>query len=111
MVPLVCGTSQAVNDWFDRHVDAINEPNRPIPSGRIAGTWGLRIAIIGTACGLVAAAFMGIWVFAATIVALLLFGYIKGRFTGMDAVQSALRTALIGGLAAGAAYGIAKAIS
>ncbi len=33
--PLVCGTSQAVNDWFDRHVDAINEPGRPIPSGRI----------------------------------------------------------------------------
>ena len=24
--PLVCGTSQVVNDWFDRHVDAINEP-------------------------------------------------------------------------------------
>ena len=24
--PLICGTSQAVNDWFDRHVDAINEP-------------------------------------------------------------------------------------
>ncbi len=68
--PLVCGTSQAVNDWFDRHVDAINEPNRPIPSGRIAGTWGLRIALIGTACGLAAAAFMGFWVLAATIVAL-----------------------------------------
>ena len=34
--PMVCGTSQAVNDWFDRHVDAINEPNRPIPSGRIS---------------------------------------------------------------------------
>jgi chlorophyll/bacteriochlorophyll a synthase len=68
--PLVCGTSQAVNDWFDRHVDAINEPNRPIPSGRIAGTWGLRIALIGSACGLAAAACMGFWVFAATIVAL-----------------------------------------
>jgi chlorophyll synthase len=27
--PLVCATSQAVNDWFDRHVDAINEPQRP----------------------------------------------------------------------------------
>ena len=24
--PMVCGTSQAVNDWYDRHVDAINEP-------------------------------------------------------------------------------------
>ncbi|WP_425429580.1 chlorophyll synthase ChlG [Erythrobacter donghaensis] len=46
--PLVCGTSQAVNDWFDRHVDAINEPDRPIPSGRIPGRWGLYIAIIAT---------------------------------------------------------------
>jgi len=43
--PLVCGTSQAVNDWFDRHVDLINEPGRPIPSGRIPGRWGLGIAI------------------------------------------------------------------
>lgn len=29
--PFMCGTSQVVNDWFDRDVDAINEPNRPIP--------------------------------------------------------------------------------
>jgi chlorophyll/bacteriochlorophyll a synthase len=41
----VCATSQAVNDWFDRHVDAINEPHRPIPSGRMPGRWGLYIAI------------------------------------------------------------------
>ena len=46
--PLVCATSQAVNDWFDRHVDAINEPKRPIPSGRMPGRWGLYIAIIWT---------------------------------------------------------------
>jgi chlorophyll synthase len=46
--PLVCGNSQAINDWFDRHVDAINEPKRPIPSGRIPGRWGLGIAIGGT---------------------------------------------------------------
>lgn len=43
--PMVCASSQAVNDWFDRHVDAINEPQRPIPSGRIPGQWGLVIAI------------------------------------------------------------------
>ncbi|MCV5746148.1 UbiA family prenyltransferase, partial [Escherichia coli] len=43
--PLVCATSQAVNDWFDRHVDAINEPQRPIPSGRMPGHWGLYIAV------------------------------------------------------------------
>jgi chlorophyll synthase len=51
--PLVCGNSQAINDWFDRHVDAINEPQRPIPSGRIPGRWGLGIAIIGTLISLI----------------------------------------------------------
>ncbi len=69
--PLVCGTSQAVNDWFDRHVDAINEPDRPIPSGRIAGTWGLRIAIIGTLLSLIVAGATGTWVLAATSLGLI----------------------------------------
>lgn len=60
--PLICATSQAANDWFDRHVDAINEPNRPIPSGRIPGTWGLRIAIIWTVLSVAFSALLGIWV-------------------------------------------------
>jgi chlorophyll/bacteriochlorophyll a synthase len=47
--PLVCAASQAVNDWFDREVDAINEPQRPIPSGRMPGRWGLYIALGWTA--------------------------------------------------------------
>lgn len=63
--PLVCASSQAVNDWFDRHVDAINEPNRPIPSGRMPGTWGLYIAIIWTGLSLAVAATLGTWGFAA----------------------------------------------
>ncbi len=46
-----------------------------------------------------------------TGLALLLFGFIKGRFTGARPVRSALQTALIGGLAAGAAYVIARVIS
>jgi chlorophyll synthase len=61
--PLVTGTSQAVNDWFDRHVDAINEPARPIPSGRVPGQWGLIIAVIWTVLSLVVAATLGLWVF------------------------------------------------
>jgi chlorophyll/bacteriochlorophyll a synthase len=61
--PLLCGASQAVNDWFDRHVDAINEPDRPIPSGRIPGHWGLAIAIVATGLSLVVAAGFGRWVF------------------------------------------------
>lgn len=57
--PLVCATSQAANDWYDRHVDAINEPQRPIPSGRMPGTWGFRIALLWTALSLLAAIPLG----------------------------------------------------
>ncbi|MFO1328713.1 MAG: chlorophyll synthase ChlG [Rubrivivax sp.] len=63
--PLVCATSQAVNDWFDRHVDAINEPQRPIPSGRMPGRWGLYVALAWTALSLAAAWAIGPWVLAA----------------------------------------------
>jgi chlorophyll/bacteriochlorophyll a synthase len=70
--PMVCGTSQAVNDWFDRYVDAINEPNRPIPSGRMPGNWGLYIAVGWTALSLVVATALGIWGFAAAVFGLAL---------------------------------------
>ena len=33
--PFMCGFTQTINDWFDRELDAINEPYRPIPSGKI----------------------------------------------------------------------------
>jgi chlorophyll synthase len=70
--PLVTGTSQAANDWYDRHVDAINEPNRPIPSGRIPGQWGLYIAIVWTLVSLAAAALLGWLVLAAASLGLVL---------------------------------------
>jgi len=70
--PLVCATSQAVNDWFDRHVDAINEPHRPIPSGRIPGSWGLVIAVVWTLLSLLVASFLGLWVFWAAVVGLVM---------------------------------------
>ena len=70
--PMVCASSQAVNDWFDRHVDAINEPQRPIPSGRIPGRWGLYIAILWTVLSLLVAATLGPWGFGAAVLGLLL---------------------------------------
>jgi VIT1/CCC1 family predicted Fe2+/Mn2+ transporter len=48
---------------------------------------------------------------AATILALAVFGYVKGRFTGAPPLLSSIRTTVIGGLAAAAAYGIARLIS
>jgi len=68
--PLVCASSQAVNDWFDRHVDALNEPNRPIPSGRIPGRWGLYLGIIWSLLSLAVSSFLGTWGFYATLLAL-----------------------------------------
>ena len=70
--PLVCATSQAVNDWYDRHVDAINEPQRPIPSGRMPGRWGLYLAIVWTLLSLAVSTLLGPWGFGAAVLGLLL---------------------------------------
>lgn len=74
--PLLCGTSQAVNDWFDRHVDAINEPDRVIPSGRMPGRWGLYIALLMSILSAAVAALLGPLVFVAALAGLALaWGY------------------------------------
>ena len=65
--PIVCGMSQAANDWCDRHVDAVNEPHRPIPSGRIPGRWGLWIALAMTVLSLCVGWLLGPWGFYATV--------------------------------------------
>ncbi len=46
-----------------------------------------------------------------TLIALVIFGYVKGRFTGARPLRSAFQTGLIGSLAAAAAFGIARAIA
>ena len=59
--PLLTGYTQTINDWYDRDIDAINEPYRPIPSGRITAPevitqiWTLLIG------GLVVAATLDAW--------------------------------------------------
>lgn len=51
------------------------------------------------------------WSATVTLLALAVFGGIKGRFTGVPVMRSALQTTLIGGLAAAAAFGIARWIA
>lgn len=54
----------------------------------------------------------GLWVsVAVTLIALFVFGYVKGRLTGIHPLRGGVQTVLIGGLAAGAAFGLARAIS
>ncbi len=70
--PLLVGASQAVNDWFDRHVDAINEPQRPIPSGRMPGRSALWLAIVWTALSIGVSALLGPWVLTASVLGCML---------------------------------------
>jgi len=51
------GSSMAINDYFDRHVDAINSPSRPIPSGKVSPKGAIVFSTVLGALGLVAAAF------------------------------------------------------
>jgi chlorophyll/bacteriochlorophyll a synthase len=56
--PFLTGYTQTINDWYDREIDAINEPNRPIPSGAIsegeviAQIWILLLGGLGLSYGL-----------------------------------------------------------
>ena len=56
--PFLTGFTQTINDWYDREIDAINEPYRPIPSGAIsefeviAQIWVLLLGGLGLAYGL-----------------------------------------------------------
>ncbi|WP_404863729.1 chlorophyll synthase ChlG [Georhizobium sp. MAB10] len=70
--PLVCGASQAANDWYDRFVDAINEPHRVVPSGRMPGRWAFYIAAMASVISLWIGYLLGPWVLGATVVGLVL---------------------------------------
>jgi chlorophyll synthase len=56
--PILTGYTQTLNDWEDRAIDAINEPYRPIPSGKITEQevvtqiWALWLSGLGLAFGL-----------------------------------------------------------
>ena len=84
------GAAMAVNDYYDREIDAINEPKRPIPSGAVAPKEALAIAFIMTVMGFASAVFTNVapnWeclftTFFSWIVAIL---YVtKGKSTGLS---------------------------
>ena len=51
---MLTAASMAINDYYDREIDAINEPNRPIPSGLIKPKEALIFSLISTAIGFAA---------------------------------------------------------
>ena len=55
---MLTGASMAINDYYDREIDAVNEPDRPIPSGSIKPQQALAFAFVLTAIGFAAAILM-----------------------------------------------------
>jgi VIT1/CCC1 family predicted Fe2+/Mn2+ transporter len=115
--PVVSSLKQDRDKWVDfmmRFELGLEEPD-PQQSWKSALTIGLAYAGAGfiplspyfTLASVVNGLYASIGV---TSFALLVFGYLKGRVTGVNAWRSALETFVIGGVAAGAAFAIARAI-
>jgi vacuolar iron transporter family protein len=116
--PIVGALSQRPQAWVDFMMRFELGLEKPDP-GR-ARSSGLTIAGAYIAGGFIplspyiflASAREGLTVsVAVTIAALAVFGFIKGHFTGAKPLRSLIQTTLIGGLAAGAAFAIARLIS
>jgi len=65
--------SMAINDYYDREIDVVNEPKRPIPSGLITPEEALSFAFLLTIIGFAAAYFTNILCFLIAIFAWLVF--------------------------------------
>ncbi len=116
--PIVQALSQRPEAWVDfmmRFELGLEEPNpgRALTSAlTIAGAYIIGGLIPLAPYMLISSAQSALTISVLiTLVALLVFGYIKGHFTGARPFRSALQTTFIGGLAAAAAFGIARAIS
>ena len=79
------GASNVTNDYFDRQVDAVNEPNRPLPSGMITTTEALLLASLLIIIGLVSALSTNLLcvVFASASILIALLYNAKGKETGL----------------------------
>jgi geranylgeranylglycerol-phosphate geranylgeranyltransferase len=67
------GASMAINDYYDREIDIINEPGRPIPRGALKPSEALTLAIILIGIGLTSALFTNLTCFVLSLIALTIF--------------------------------------
>ena len=79
------GSSMALNDYCDREIDKINEPNRPIPSGAVTPNESLLLASVLTTLGFAAAIYTNPYCLVIAVIAwAILLTYItKGKRTGL----------------------------
>lgn len=67
------GASMAINDYYDRKIDMVNEPKRPIPSGAVSSMEAIALAISLTVAGVIAAYFTNFYCLFTAIIAWIVF--------------------------------------
>jgi len=105
---LITGAGNAINDYFDAGIDAVNRPDRPIPSGRLKKEAAYRFSIILFAGGVLAAYFIGsipffIAIFNSFLLYLYAFSLKRKVFVGNLSVSYLTGSTFLFG---GAAYGL-----
>lgn len=116
--PVIAALRQRPQDWVDFMMRFELGQEKPVPGRAFKSAFTIALSyVVGGMIPLSAYLFLtdahaALKVSCAvTVLALLVFGAVKGRFTGTSMLRSGLQTALIGGLAAAAAFGIARLIS
>jgi geranylgeranylglycerol-phosphate geranylgeranyltransferase len=108
----ISGSANISNDFFDREVDRVNLPSRPLPSGRISVREMCILFLLFSAAGMVCSAFLGPLVlsivFICWFVALLYNMKLKesGFFGNLVVAFCIAMTFILGGLAAGTVNGV-----
>jgi chlorophyll synthase len=97
--PLLCAFSQVVNDWFDRDVDRINEPDRPTAANLLAPR---TIGLVAT--GLAAAALVVAWLLGPTVAAIAGFGLVLALLYSVPPVRLKARNGWLANAACAFAY-------
>ena len=67
------GASMAINDYYDRKIDAINEPSRPIPSGAVKSSEAITLALVLSVVGFIASYFVSITCLVVAVIAWVVF--------------------------------------
>jgi geranylgeranylglycerol-phosphate geranylgeranyltransferase len=99
--------SMVINDYYDREIDAINEPNRPIPRGDVSPKEALIFAFALSVIGFVAAIETNMLSFVVAIIALIIsVTYItRGKGTGLPGNFLVSATVVIPFVYGGLAFG------
>jgi len=104
---MLLGASMVLNDYFDREIDAINDPGRPIPSNLVKPSQAVSFAVILVLIGLLCATVTGVLTTAVAIFSIILAIAYNARFKKMGLIGNSMVSANValpfvyGGLAVG----------